>query len=82
MVPAFARRSRLSSATARAPIGAFVAVAAKETGRPGHDLADLLKLYVHGYGNRLRSSRRLEAEAHRNIEVIWLLRRLKPDHRD
>nr|WP_235822909.1 transposase [Brucella anthropi] len=60
---------------------AFVRVAAKETGRPGYDPADLLKLYVYGYINRVRSSRRLEAEAHRNIEVIWLLRHLKPDFR-
>ncbi len=37
------------------------------------------KLYVYGYLNRVRSSRRLEAETHRNIEVIWLLRHLKPD---
>jgi hypothetical protein len=41
--------------------------------------ADLLKLYIYGYLNRVRSSRRLEAECHRNIEVIWLLRTLKPD---
>lgn len=47
----------------------FVRVAAKETGRPGYDPADLLKLYVYGYINRVRSSRRLEAETHRNIEV-------------
>ena len=40
---------------------------------------DLLKLYIYGYLNRVRSSRRLEAETHRNIEVIWLLRHLKPD---
>ncbi|MVA82663.1 IS1182 family transposase [Agrobacterium vitis] len=59
----------------------FVRVAAKETGRPGYDPADLLKLYVYGYVNRVRSSRRLEAETHRNIEVIWLLRHLKPDFR-
>ncbi|RWX81877.1 IS1182 family transposase [Neorhizobium lilium] len=59
----------------------FVRVAAKETGRPGYDPADLLKLYVYGYINRVRSSRRLEAETHRNIEVIWLLRHLKPDFR-
>jgi transposase len=39
----------------------------------------LLKLYIYGYLNRVRSSRRLEAECHRNIEVIWLLRTLKPD---
>jgi transposase len=51
----------------------------KATGRPGYDPADLLKLYIYGYLNRVRSSRRLEAETHRNIEVIWLLRHLKPD---
>src|SRR5436305_5371926 len=57
----------------------FIRVAAKRTGRPGYDPADLLKLYIYGYLNRVRSSRRLEAETHRNIEVIWLLRHLKPD---
>ncbi|TDX83611.1 transposase-like protein DUF772 [Neorhizobium sp. R1-B] len=51
----------------------------KATGRPGYDPADLLKLYIYGYLNRVRSSRRLEAETHGNIEVIWLLRHLKPD---
>ena len=49
------------------------------TARPGYDPADLLKLYIYGYLNRVRSSRRLGAETHRNIEVIWLLRHLKPD---
>ena len=57
----------------------FVRVAAKATGRPGYSPADLLKLYIYGYLNRVRSSRRLEMECHRNIEVIWLLRTLKPD---
>ncbi len=57
----------------------FVRVAAKATGRPGYAPGDLLKLYIYGYLNRVRSSRRLEAECHRNIEVIWLLRTLKPD---
>jgi transposase len=57
----------------------FVRVEPKETGRPGYRPADLLKLYIYGYLNRIRSSRRLEAETHRNIEVIWLLRHLKPD---
>ncbi len=57
----------------------FARIAAKATGRPGYAPADLLKLYVYGYLNRVRSSRRLEAETHRNIEVIWLLRHLKPD---
>ncbi|WP_434057875.1 transposase [Agrobacterium tumefaciens] len=59
----------------------FERVAAKETGRPGLDPADMLKLYVYGYLNWVRSSRRLETEAHRNIELIWLLRHLKPDFR-
>ena len=57
----------------------FDRVQPKATGRPGYDPADLLKLYMYGYLNRVRSSRRLEAETHRNIEVIWLLRRLVPD---
>src|ERR1700759_5603569 len=58
---------------------AFRRVQPKVTGRPGYAPADLLKLYIYGYLNRVRSSRRLEAETHRNIEVIWLLRHLKPD---
>jgi len=49
------------------------------TGRPPYAPADLLKLYLYGYLNRIRSSRRLEAEAGRNLEVIWLLRGLSPD---
>ena len=57
----------------------FARVTAKATGRPGYAPGDLLKLYIYGYLNRVRSSRRLEREAHRNIEVIWLLRSLKPD---
>src|ERR671929_704120 len=57
----------------------FVGVEPKATGRPRYAPADLLKLYIYGYLNRVRSSRRLEAETHRNIEVIWLLRHLKPD---
>src|ERR1700757_3789840 len=57
----------------------FIRVAPKATGRPGYAPGDLLKLYLYGYLNRVRSSRRLEAECHRNIEVIWLLRTLKPD---
>lgn len=49
------------------------------TGRPGYDPSDMLKLYIYGYLNRVRSSRRLEAETHRNLEVIWLMRQLQPD---
>ncbi|MCD5972011.1 IS1182 family transposase [Pseudomonas quasicaspiana] len=51
----------------------------KGNGRPPYDPADLLKLYIYGYFQRVRSSRRLEAECQRNIEVMWLLNRLKPD---
>lgn len=57
----------------------FERVKAKATGRPGYDPSDMLKLYIYGYLNRVRSSRRLEAETHRNLEVIWLMRQLKPD---
>ncbi len=57
----------------------FGHVVPEATGRPGYAPGDLLKLYIYGYLNRVRSSRRLEAETHRNIEVIWLLRHLKPD---
>jgi len=42
------------------------------TGRPAYDPADLLKLYIYGYLYRLRSSRRLEQETHRNVEWMWL----------
>lgn len=49
------------------------------TGRPPYDPRDLLKLYVYGYLNRVRSSRRLEGEARRNLEVMWLLRGVCPD---
>ena len=49
------------------------------TGRPGYHPAPLLKLYIYGYLNRIQSSRRLEREARRNLEVIWLLQRLSPD---
>ena len=57
----------------------FFRVEPNETGRPGYHPADLLKLYIYGYLNRVRSSRRLEAESRRNLEVMWLLRRLTPD---
>jgi len=51
----------------------------KATGRPPYNPADLLKLYVYGYFFQIRSSRRLEAECQRNVEVMWLLNRLTPD---
>jgi len=50
-----------------------------ETGRPPYNPAVLLKLYLYGYLHRIRSSRLLEAECHRNVEVIWLLGKLSPD---
>ena len=53
----------------------------KATGRPGYDPSDMLKLYLYGYLNRVRSSRRLAADATRNLELIWLLRGLRPDFR-
>ena len=59
----------------------FVRSEPAETGRPGYDPRDLLKLYVYGYMNQLRSSRRLEAECQRNVEVMWLLGRLQPDYK-
>lgn len=51
------------------------------TGRPPYDPADLLRLYLYGYLHQVRSSRRLERECQRNVEVMWLLNRLAPDHK-
>ncbi len=59
----------------------FERAEAAETGRPGYDPRDLLKLYLYGYLHTLRSSRRLEAECRRNVELMWLLGRLYPDHK-
>lgn len=53
----------------------------KDTGRMPYSPADLLKLYIYGYLNRIRSSRRLETETHRNVELMWLIRSLRPDHK-
>jgi transposase len=52
-----------------------------EMGQPPYDPADLLKLYLYGYINQVRSSRRLEREASRNLELIWLLKNLRPGYR-
>jgi len=52
-----------------------------ETGRPGYDPRDLLKLYLYGHLWQIRSSRRLETECQRNVEVMWLLGRLVPDYK-
>lgn len=57
----------------------FSKVQPRKTGRPSYDPADLLKLYLYGYYQRIRSSSRLEAECQRNVEVMWLLGRLAPD---
>lgn len=51
----------------------------KSTGRPPYNPSDLLKLYIYGYLNKIRSSRRLEKETKRNVEVIWLMKKLTPD---
>jgi transposase len=56
----------------------FGKVAAEATGRPPYAPGDLLKLYVYGYLNQMRSSRRLERESCRNVEVLWLINRLTP----
>jgi transposase len=67
----------------RLDVGAlgFVRAAPAERGRPGYDPRDLLKLYLYGYLQQIRSSRRLEAECQRNVEVMWLLGRLVPDYK-
>ena len=54
---------------------------AEEAGQPPYDPADLLKLYLYGYMNQVRSSRRLEREAGRNLDLIWLLKNLRPGYR-
>jgi len=59
----------------------FEGVDQAATGRPAYHPSVLLKLYIYGYLNRVHSSRRLEREAGRNLEVIWLLARLAPDHK-
>lgn len=57
----------------------FSRTAPKETGRPPYDPRDLLKLYIYGYINRIRTGRTLERECQRNVEVMWLMRKLRPD---
>lgn len=59
----------------------FERARAADTGRPGYDPRDLIKLYLYGYLQQLRSTRRLEAECRRNVELMWLLGRLAPDHK-
>jgi len=59
----------------------FYRVGPEATGRPSYHPSVLLKLYIYGYLNRVQSSRRLEREAGRNVEVMWLTGRLTPDHK-
>ena len=59
----------------------FAGVNPEATGRPSYHPSVLLKLYIYGYLNRVQSSRRLEREAGRNVEVMWLTGRLAPDHK-
>ena len=59
----------------------FERVVPKQTGASSYHPGDLLKLYIYGYVNRVQSSRRLECETGRNVEVMWLVRRLVPDHK-
>jgi transposase len=57
----------------------FTGVVPEATGRPAYHPATLLKIYLYGYLNRIQSSRRLERETQRNIELMWLTGRLMPD---
>src|SRR6201987_55172 len=59
----------------------FDGVVPEATGRPSYHPTVLLKLYIYGYLNRVQSSRRLEREAARNVELMWLTGRLVPDHK-
>src|SRR4249919_1636569 len=59
----------------------FGGVDPEATGRPSYHPSILLKLYIYGYLNQVQSSRRLEREAGRNVEAMWLLGRLVPDHK-
>jgi transposase len=56
----------------------FEGMEPKPTGRPGYHPATMLKIYLYGYMNRIQSSRRLEQEARRNLELMWLVGRLAP----
>jgi transposase len=57
----------------------FSGVERSATGRPGYHPATMLKIYLYGYLNRIQSTRRLEQEARRNLELMWLVGRLAPD---
>ena len=62
------------------PLG-FERAEPAQTGRPAYDPRDLLKLYIYGYLNRIRSSRKLMTECRRNVELFYLLNMLRPDFR-
>ena len=83
LIPADHRCRVIEAFAARLNLGGlgFVRAEPAETGRPGYDPRDLLKLYLYGYLQQIRSSRRLEAECCRNVEVMWLLRRVTPDYK-
>ncbi len=57
----------------------FESVILKQTGRPSYHPSTMLKLYIYGYLNRIQTSRRLERETQRNVELMWLMSRLTPD---
>jgi transposase len=57
----------------------FVTAQPQTTGRPGYHPSTMLKIYIYGYLNRIQSSRRLERETQRNVELMWLTGRLEPD---
>ena len=76
----FASSTSLSMNSIWAELG-FGGVDPEATGRPSYHPSVLLKLYIYGYLNRVQSSRRLEREAGRNVEVMWLTGRLVPDHK-
>lgn len=57
----------------------FEGVSPASTSRPSYHPSILLKIYIYGYPNRIQSSRRLEREAQRNVELMWLTNRLAPD---
>ena len=59
----------------------FTKATPSDTGRPPYSPYEMLKLYIYGYMNRIRSSRRLETETKRNVEVMWLMEKLSPDHK-
>ena len=70
---------RCSSSRSISASSGFEGVEPEATGRPAYHPAVLLKIYIYGYLNRIQSSRRLERETQRNVELIWLTGKLMPD---